>query len=204
MCLNPDGLNPVPEVVAAVADAGKRLRDAGWIVEEVADTPSLREAAEIQTRLWLGDGYEAQLAFAEREGDPGALACLRGVGARVHPFDLSQALTRRATLDARMVRLPRQISGAADAGLRRVAVPGSSRPQGRGVVRAGVARATAADRDPVHGPSGARRLHGAWSGGFRSACSWWLRVIARTSALPRARRSRPAARRRRQLIRGLI
>ena len=98
MCLNPDGLNPAREVVAAVADAGKRLRDAGWIVEEVADTPSLREAAEIQTRLWLGDGYEAQLAFAERTGDPGALACLRGVGARVHPFDLSQALTRRATL----------------------------------------------------------------------------------------------------------
>ncbi|QIG93977.1 MULTISPECIES: amidase family protein [unclassified Bradyrhizobium] len=98
MCLNPDGLNPVPEVVAAVADAGKRLREAGWIVEEIADTPSLREAAEIQTRLWLGDGYEAQLAFAEREGDPGALACLRGVRARVHPFDLSRALTRRATL----------------------------------------------------------------------------------------------------------
>ena len=98
MCLNPDGLNPAREVVAAVADAGKRLRDAGWIVEEVADTPSLREAAEIQTRLWLGDGYEAQLAFAEREGDPGALACLHGVRSRVHPFDLSQALTRRATL----------------------------------------------------------------------------------------------------------
>lgn len=98
MCLNPDGLNPVPEVVAAVADAGKRLREAGWIVEEIADTPSLREAAEIQTRLWLGDGYEAQLAFAEREGDPGALACLHGVRSRVHPFDLSQALTRRATL----------------------------------------------------------------------------------------------------------
>ncbi|WP_431014992.1 amidase family protein [Bradyrhizobium pachyrhizi] len=98
MCLNPDGLNPVPEVVAAVADAGKRLQKAGWIVEEIANTPSLREAAEIQTRLWLGDGYEAQLAFAEREGDPGALACLHGVRARVHPFDLSQALTRRATL----------------------------------------------------------------------------------------------------------
>ena len=98
MCPNPDGLDPVPEVVAAVADAGKRLQAAGWIVEEVANTPSLREAAEIQTRLWLGDGYEAQLAFAEREGDPGALACLHGVRSRVHPFDLSQALTRRATL----------------------------------------------------------------------------------------------------------
>jgi amidase len=98
MCLNPDGLDPVPEVVAAVADAGKRLQRAGWIVDEIANTPPLREAAEIQTRLWLGDGYEAQLATAEREGDPGALACLRGNRSKVHPFDLSQALTRRATL----------------------------------------------------------------------------------------------------------
>ena len=98
MCLNPDGLDPVPEVKAAVADAGKRLARAGWIVEEIANTPSLREAADLQTKLWLGDGYEAQLEAAEREGDPGALACLRGNRAKVHPFDLSKALTRRATL----------------------------------------------------------------------------------------------------------
>ena len=98
MCLNPDGLDPVPEVRAAVADAGKRLARAGWIVEEIASTPPLREAADLQTKLWLGDGYEAQLEAAEREGDPGALACLRGNRAKVHPFDLSKALTRRATL----------------------------------------------------------------------------------------------------------
>ena len=98
MCLNPDGLDPVPEVKAAVADAGKRLERAGWIVEEIANTPPLREAADLQTKLWLGDGYEAQLEAAEREGDPGALACLRGNKAKVHPFDLSKALTRRATL----------------------------------------------------------------------------------------------------------
>ncbi|MET0676693.1 MAG: amidase family protein [Bradyrhizobium sp.] len=98
MCLNPDGLNPVPEVIAAIVDAGKRLERAGWTVEEIADTPPLREAADLQTKLWLGDGFEAQLAFAEREGDPGALACLRGNRAKVHPFDLSQALTRRATI----------------------------------------------------------------------------------------------------------
>jgi len=95
MCLNPDGLNPVPEVVAAVADAGNRLQRAGWFVEEIADTPSMREAADLQTKLWLGDGYEAQLETAEREGDPGALACLRGNRAKVHPFDLSKALARR-------------------------------------------------------------------------------------------------------------
>jgi amidase len=101
LCLNPDGLETVAEVKAALADAGKRLERAGWIVEEIANTPPLREAADLQTKLWLGDGYEAQLEAAEREGDPGALACLRGNKAKVFPFDgaaLSAALTRRATL----------------------------------------------------------------------------------------------------------
>ena len=101
LCLNPDALNPVPEVKAAVTDAGKRLSAAGWTVEEIADTPPLREAADWNRKLWLGDNYEAQLATAEKEGDPGALACLRGNRAKVTPFDqadFSKALTRRATL----------------------------------------------------------------------------------------------------------
>ncbi|HWL19796.1 MAG TPA: amidase family protein [Bradyrhizobium sp.] len=101
MCLNPDGLDPVAEVMAAVADAGKRLERAGWIVEEIADTPPMREPADLQTKLWLGDGYQAQLEMAEREGDPGALACLHGNRSKVASFDgpaLSKALTRRATL----------------------------------------------------------------------------------------------------------
>jgi amidase len=101
LCLQPDGLETFAEVKAAVADAGKRLERAGWVVEEIETTPPLREAADLQTKLWLGDGYEAQLAAAEREGDPGALACLRGNRAKVFPFDadaFSKALTRRATL----------------------------------------------------------------------------------------------------------
>ncbi len=101
LCLQPDGLETYAEVKAAVAEAGKRLERAGWVVEEIETTPPLREAADLQTKLWLGDGYEAQLAAAEREGDPGALACLRGNRAKVFPFDaaaFSHALTRRATL----------------------------------------------------------------------------------------------------------
>ena len=101
LCLNPDGLETVSEVKAAIADAGKRLERAGWSVEEIATTPPLREPAEHQTKLWLGDGYEAQLEAAEREGDPGALACLRGNRSKVFPFDaaaFSRTLTRRATL----------------------------------------------------------------------------------------------------------
>jgi amidase len=101
LCLQPDGLATAAEVKAAVADAARRLQRAGWVVDEIETTPPLREAAELQTKLWLGDGYEAQLDAAEREGDPGALACLRGNRAKVHPFDaasLSKVLTRRATL----------------------------------------------------------------------------------------------------------
>jgi amidase len=101
LCLEPDGLSTSAEVKTALRDAAKRLERSGWTVEEIATTPPLREAAELQTRLWLGDGYEAQLALAEREGDPGALACVRGNRAKVFPFEagaLSKALTRRATL----------------------------------------------------------------------------------------------------------
>ncbi len=101
LCLRPDGLETVDEVKAAVADAGRRLERAGWRVEEIENTPPLREAADLQTKLWLGDGFEAMLEAAEREGDPGALACLRGNRDKVHPFDMaafSKALTRRATL----------------------------------------------------------------------------------------------------------
>src|SRR5437868_2065743 len=99
--LRPVGLETVAEVKAAVADAGKRLERAGWTVEEIETTPPLREAADLQTKLWLGDNYEAQLEAAEREGDPGALACLRGNRAKVFPFDaaaFSKALARRATM----------------------------------------------------------------------------------------------------------
>ena len=102
LCVNPEGLDPVPEVKAAVVDAAKRLQRAGWVVEEVENTAAAAlKAAEHQTKLWLGDGYEAQLDAAEREGDPGALACLRGNKSKVFPFDaltLSKILTRRATL----------------------------------------------------------------------------------------------------------
>jgi amidase len=100
LCLQPDGLETVSEVKAALADAAKRLERAGWTVEQV-ESPPLREAADWQTKLWLGDNYEAQLAAAEREGDPGALACLRGNKSKVFPFDVaafSKALTRKATL----------------------------------------------------------------------------------------------------------
>jgi amidase len=100
MCLRPDGLEITKAVESAVRDAGKRLERAGWIVEEVENTPALREAAALQTTIWFGDGYQGMLDAAEREGDPAALVCLRGQKDKLKDFDnggLSRALVRRST-----------------------------------------------------------------------------------------------------------
>ena len=101
LCIAPDGLEVAPEVKAALVDAAKRLERAGWTVEEIANTPPLQEAAELQVHLWIGDNYAAQLEAAEREEDPGALACLRGhaeMGRSLDFSTFSKTLIRRATL----------------------------------------------------------------------------------------------------------
>ncbi len=102
LCLRPDGLDTQPEVVAALRDAAERLRDAGWAVDELDALPPLRAACADQVALWIGDGYEAQMRNAEREGDEGALAALAGqaaVAATVKTAgQLSAVLVRRATL----------------------------------------------------------------------------------------------------------
>lgn len=101
ICLRPGGLETAKEVADAVVDAGRRLARAGWEVEEIADIPSFAEAADLQVKFWLADGYDAMRDAAEREGDPGALAVLRGHEATARSLDLaafSKMLTRRATL----------------------------------------------------------------------------------------------------------
>ena len=101
ICLRPDGLETAKEVSDAVADAGKRLQRAGWIVEEITEIPPFAEAADLQMKLWLSDGYDALRDAAEREGDPGALAILRDQEQVARKLDLavfSKLLTRRATL----------------------------------------------------------------------------------------------------------
>ncbi len=77
LCLRPNGMAIVPEVEAALKDAGRRLEAAGWTVELVDDVPSLREATDMLTRLWLGDGYDAFFALAQKEQDPAALTVLQ-------------------------------------------------------------------------------------------------------------------------------
>jgi amidase len=100
LCLRPGGVAIAPEVEAALWDARDRLVDAGWHVEEIHDTPSVTEAAEIQEQLWLGDGFASLVSAVEQDGDPGALAVVAGVRSRVAtlaPDVIARALVRRAT-----------------------------------------------------------------------------------------------------------
>src|SRR5439155_882841 len=60
--------------------------------------------------------------------------------------------------DARMDGVLRKLCRAADAGLRRIAVPRSARLQGRGIVCTRLACAIAADRHSLHGASRANGL----------------------------------------------
>jgi len=101
LCVRPAGRQVEREVEASVLDAGRRLADAGWTVEEIDDTPPLNEAAEANEWLWLADGF-AQLAdAAERDGDPGALAVVAFARSRIksYPADaVARALVQRATV----------------------------------------------------------------------------------------------------------
>ncbi|MEJ8848431.1 amidase family protein [Variovorax rhizosphaerae] len=101
MCLRPDGMDTQPEVVKALLDAAERLRDAGWTVDELEALPPLRDAVESQVTLWMGDGYEAMVKAAEREGDLGAVTALAGqagLAREITAAQLSAALVRRATI----------------------------------------------------------------------------------------------------------
>ncbi|RDV00502.1 amidase family protein [Trinickia dinghuensis] len=101
LCLRPDGWRIAPDVEAALRDAARRLVDAGWTVEEIDDTPPMRAAAEVQERLWLGDGFEALAKAVADDGDPGAAAVIAASRARVAamPADVvKHALVQRTTL----------------------------------------------------------------------------------------------------------
>ena len=101
MCLRPSGMAIAEEVAETVLDAGRRLTEAGWTVEQIEDTPPLHDAAEVQAQLWLGDGFAQQAAAAARDGDPGALATMAGVRSKVDglpPDVVAHALMRRTTL----------------------------------------------------------------------------------------------------------
>ncbi|WP_135467612.1 amidase family protein [Crenalkalicoccus roseus] len=101
LCIAPDGMAVQQEVASALRDAARRLEAAGWTVEEVGNTPPLKEPADLQALLWLAETRRGQNAALAQEGDPDALA-VYGYMERLCPapdlFAFQDALQRRATL----------------------------------------------------------------------------------------------------------
>lgn len=72
LCLQPDGMDVQPEVLAALRDGARRLEAAGWQVEE-AQSPPLREPADLQAILWLAEFRRGGNAALAKEADPDAM-----------------------------------------------------------------------------------------------------------------------------------
>lgn len=101
LCVAPEGMPVQPAVAEALRDAARRLERAGWMVEEVENTPPLAEPARLQALLWLAETRRGLNAAIARENDPDANAVYAFME-RLCPepdlFAFQDALTRRATL----------------------------------------------------------------------------------------------------------
>lgn len=98
LCVNPDGMEVVPEVAAALRAAADRLANAGWAVTETA-APPLRRAAQLQMMMWLSETQRGAAAAIEAEDDPDANIIWRRLAAISPTPDLAafmDALQERA------------------------------------------------------------------------------------------------------------
>ena len=100
LALAPDGMPVCGEVAAALQDAAARLKDAGWIVEEVA-CPPMRRAAAINACLWMAETQfgAADLLAREKEADSQfVFECMSEDAGEVGFTSLMQALQARVAL----------------------------------------------------------------------------------------------------------
>ena len=159
MCLRPDGLAITADVEAAVRDAGKRLKRAGWIVEEDREhAGAARSRRPCRPRSGSATAIRACSTLPSARAIPvrwPACAARRTSWSDFENGGLSRALVRRSTFVRDWELFLQDLCRGADADVRRTAVPRPSRPAGPGSVRSRLGGADAADRHPVHGPAGA-------------------------------------------------
>jgi len=98
LIMAPDGLVVAPPVVAALDDAGARLRAAGWEVEKCAG-PSFRRPAALQLALWLAEFRRGGAQAVRQEADPDASFVYEQLSALAPEPDLDGMLD---ALQARM------------------------------------------------------------------------------------------------------
>ncbi|MEM6385371.1 MAG: amidase family protein [Pseudomonadota bacterium] len=100
LCVSPDGLVVSPDIKATLVRAARSLETVGWRVEEVP-CPPMREAAEINTVLWMAETQFAQSAAIEAEADPEAAFVfeqMKGFAGSVGLEEVMEALRRRGAI----------------------------------------------------------------------------------------------------------
>jgi amidase len=91
LTLAPEGLKTSPEVVGALQDAAKRLREAGWEIVE-RDCPPLRRPVELQIMLWMADYRRTGAQAVKDENDPDANFVYEQLSGRYPTPDLNGVL----------------------------------------------------------------------------------------------------------------
>ena len=98
--LSPDGMPVVDAVATAILDAVEKLKEAGWEISEV-ESPPMRQAAEINARLWMAEMQFAAVELMEKEADPEAIFVFEHMSRDAGEVDLEtvmKALQTRASL----------------------------------------------------------------------------------------------------------
>ena len=100
LCINPEGLETVPEVEAALRESAAALTADGWEVVET-EMPPIREPAKLDILLWMAEMSRGGGKMVEEEDDPDANHVYRMLCEVVDAPDANELLDtiqRRATL----------------------------------------------------------------------------------------------------------
>ncbi len=100
LAVAPDGLNVCEEVVKELYNAADKLREEGWIVDEV-ECPPMREAAEVNAVLWMADMQYGQASLIEAENEPNSkfvFEQMSEIAGQINFQTLMDALQRRLKL----------------------------------------------------------------------------------------------------------
>ncbi|MGB0381464.1 MAG: amidase [Alphaproteobacteria bacterium] len=100
LCTHPEGLSTDQRIVKELQLTADKLRDAGWVVEEVP-LPPVREAVSLQLTLWLAEMLRHGGQTIAQENDPDANIVYQGLLRHAPTTDLNgflDTLQRRAAL----------------------------------------------------------------------------------------------------------
>ncbi len=92
----PDGMPVDKEVEHALRDAANRLKDAGWIVEEVM-CPPMRPAAKLNEQLWMTEMRIGADEMVQKEAEEDSQFVYQQMKNRVEPLDVKGLLAALQT-----------------------------------------------------------------------------------------------------------